>query len=93
MSVLAFLSPDARAAIEALIEETVARQLADRERDLTPLISPYMTIPEAAEYLRCRRQRIDDLLSSGRLTRIKEGRRTLVLRQEVMAYLQERHRR
>jgi excisionase family DNA binding protein len=46
-----------------------------------------MTIPEAAEYLRCSRQRVDDLLSQGRLTRIKEGRRTLVARAEIEAHL------
>lgn len=49
--------------------------------------SPYVSIPEAAELLRCRRQRVDDLLSQRRLTRVKEGRRTLVLRAEVEAYL------
>lgn len=52
--------------------------------------SPYMTIPEAAEYARCRRQRIDDLLSSGRLTRYKDGRRTLVSRAELEARLNSR---
>jgi excisionase family DNA binding protein len=49
--------------------------------------SPYMTIPEAAEYLCTSRQRIDDLLSSGRLHRVKEGRRTLVERAELEGYL------
>ncbi len=47
--------------------------------------STYLTIPEAAEWLRCKRQRVDDLLSSRRLTRYKEGARTLVLRAEVEA--------
>lgn len=49
--------------------------------------SPYMTIPEAAEYLRCPRQRVDDLLSQHRLTRHKDGARTLVSRAEIEAYL------
>jgi excisionase family DNA binding protein len=49
--------------------------------------SPYMTIPEAAVFLRCTRQRIDDLLSSRRLTRIKEGRRTLIARAEIESYV------
>lgn len=49
--------------------------------------SPYLTIEEAAVYLRCRRQRIDDLLSQRRLSRIKEGSRTLILREEIDAYL------
>jgi excisionase family DNA binding protein len=45
--------------------------------------SPLMTIPEAAAYLRCKRQRIDDLLSARRLTRHKDGRRTLISRSEL----------
>src|SRR6266851_1548479 len=54
--------------------------------------SPYMTIPEAAAYARCKRQRIDDLLSSRRLTRHKDGRRTLVSRAELDAHLRVRAR-
>jgi excisionase family DNA binding protein len=46
-----------------------------------------MTIPEAAEYLRCSRQRIDDLLSQRRLRRYKDGSRTLVSRAEVEVYV------
>jgi excisionase family DNA binding protein len=49
--------------------------------------SPYMTILEAAEYLCCSRQRIDDLLSQRRLTRVKDGSRTLVQRREIEAHL------
>lgn len=47
-----------------------------------------MTIPEAAEYLRCSRQRIDDLLSQRRLTRFKDGARTLVSRAELATYVE-----
>ncbi|MGE3795469.1 MAG: helix-turn-helix domain-containing protein [Dehalococcoidia bacterium] len=46
-----------------------------------------MTVEEAALYLRCRRQRIDDLLSQRRISRIKDGARTLVSRSELEAYL------
>jgi excisionase family DNA binding protein len=49
--------------------------------------SPFLTIPEAAVYARCKRQRIDDLLSARRLTRYKDGRRTLVSRTELDAHL------
>jgi excisionase family DNA binding protein len=45
--------------------------------------SPYLTTREAAELLRCKPQRIHDLLSARRLSRVKEGRRTLVLRAEL----------
>jgi excisionase family DNA binding protein len=49
--------------------------------------SPYMSIGEAAEYLRARRQRVYDLVSAGRLTRFKDGSRVLVSRAELDAYL------
>jgi len=49
--------------------------------------SPFLTIPEAAELLRSKRQRVDDLLSQRRLTRHKDGRRTLVSREEVERYI------
>jgi excisionase family DNA binding protein len=50
--------------------------------------SPYLSIPEAADLMRCSRQRIDDLLSARRLERVKDGRRTLLRRAEVLAYLE-----
>jgi excisionase family DNA binding protein len=49
--------------------------------------SPYLTIPEAADFLRAKRHRVDDLLSRGVLTRQKDGARTLVLRAELEAYM------
>jgi excisionase family DNA binding protein len=53
-----------------------------------PPPSPYMTIPEAAEFLRCSRQRVDDLLSARCLERVKDGSRTLLRRSDVLAYLE-----
>jgi excisionase family DNA binding protein len=53
----------------------------------TLTVSPYMSVVEAAEYLRCSRQRIDDLLSQRKLRRVKDGRRTLISRSELEAYL------
>jgi len=49
--------------------------------------SPYLTVAEAAEYLRASRQRVYDLLSSGRLSRHKDGSRVLVSRAELDGYL------
>jgi excisionase family DNA binding protein len=49
--------------------------------------SPFMTIKEAADYLRCDRQRVYDLLSSRRLPRVKEGTRVLIRRDDIDAYL------
>ena len=50
--------------------------------------SKFLTVVEAAAYLRCDRQRIDDLLSSRRLDRVKDGARTLIRRTDVDAYLE-----
>lgn len=52
-----------------------------------PYSSPFLTIVETAEYLRCPRQRIDDLLSQRKLTRHKDGARTLVSRTELEEYI------
>ena len=49
--------------------------------------SPYMSIVEAANYLRCSRQRVDDLLSARRLERVKDGARVLIRRHDLEAYL------
>lgn len=69
--------------------DALAAALAERlpPPELHPSVSPYMTIPQASEYLRCSRQRIDDLLSQRRLTRVKEGARTLISRAEIEQYL------
>jgi excisionase family DNA binding protein len=68
--------------------EAIAQRAAQLTRQLeleeNP-VSPYMTIDEAAEYLRCRPKRIYDLRSSGRLARVGEGGRALVLRAEIEA--------
>lgn len=49
--------------------------------------SELMTVDEAAEFLRCKRQRIYDLLSAGRLHRHRDGSRVLVSRAELVAHL------
>jgi len=77
VSVPVVLDDDALAAIAAVTPqpETAAPE------------SPFMTIVEAAGYLRCSRQRIDDLLSARRLERVKDGARTLIRRSDLDAYL------
>jgi excisionase family DNA binding protein len=67
------------------IAERVAEILAERTPRVTET-SPYLTVAEAATFLRCSKQRIYDLLSARRLTRHKDGRRVLVARSEI-----ERH--
>ena len=74
--------------LEQLVQRVVVRVLEKiGERGFAPR-SPFVTIPEAANFLRCSRQRVDDLLSSGRLRRHKDGRRTLIRRAELEAYVE-----
>jgi excisionase family DNA binding protein len=49
--------------------------------------SEFLSVPEAAEFLRCNRQRVYDLLSARRLTRYKDGSRVLVKRAELLDHL------
>lgn len=69
------------------IARRAAEILAARAEPATSA-SPYVTVPEAAELLRTKRQRVDDLLSQRKLTRVKDGGRTLIARAELEAYLQ-----
>jgi excisionase family DNA binding protein len=78
------ISDDVVEAIAARAAEIVLEQIG---RESTSPVSPYLSVGEAAEYARCSRQRIYDLLSSGRLTRHKDGSRVLVERAELDRYL------
>jgi excisionase family DNA binding protein len=84
MNVTVELPPEILEAAAQRAAEIVLAQLAEKHQTAQ---SPYKTIPEAAEYLRCKRQRIDDLLSQGRLTRHKDGTRTLILHAELESYV------
>lgn len=87
------MSGELSLAIPEAVVEQVARRAAEivleriaNEQRQEPA-SPYVTIPEAAQLLRCKRQRVDDLLSAGRLRRAaRDGRRVLLLRADVEAY-------
>jgi excisionase family DNA binding protein len=88
---LGFLSECAREALGEFIDRRVEEAFERmRARDEDAANSPYLTIPEAAELLRCSRQRVDDLLSQRRLRRFKDGSRTLVARAEIECYLEAR---
>jgi excisionase family DNA binding protein len=93
----AAFSPELLAALERLVDQRVDERVSELERSsaMRPL-SEFLTIPEAADLLRCRRGRVDDLLSAGRIPRVKEGSRTLLRRSDLDAYLNdggERRRR
>lgn len=70
--------------VSAPIASAVAKQI---EAKLKTRTSPYLTVPEAAEYLRCKPYRIYQLASAGLLTRYKDGARVLLLREELDAYV------
>jgi excisionase family DNA binding protein len=73
--------------VEELVERVAARVLEQLPAAAPAPASPYMSIDEAAEYLRAKRQRVYDLLSAGRLTRFKDGSRVLVSREELDGHL------
>jgi excisionase family DNA binding protein len=71
----------------ATISERAAEIVLARLPAGSTLTSPYLSVTEAAEYLRAKPQRVHDLLSARKLTRYKEGRRTLVSRTELEAHV------
>ena len=79
--------PRARAAdVLGSLVELVAERAAAIVLEQLPIgspSSPYLNVDEAADYLRCERQRIYDLLSARRLTKLKDGSRVLLLRSEL----------
>ena len=69
------------------VVDAIARRAAElvleRLDDLAPS-GEWLTVQEAAEFLRCRPQRIYDLRADGRLSRhVEGGRRALVSRREL----------
>lgn len=72
---------------DVVLDEIVRRVLEELPTENGSSPSPYVTIPEAAEVLRARRHRVDDLLSKGVLSRVKDGSRTLIARAELEDYL------
>ena len=69
-----------------------AKQIADEVAAIlivTDRGEALLTVAEAAEYLRCKRKRIYDLCSQGRLPFEKDGSRTLIRRKSIDAYLRE----
>jgi excisionase family DNA binding protein len=69
----------ASASIElpAVLVEQIAQRTAELLRERPPAPSPFLTVNEAAGYLRSSKQRIYDLTSAGRLRAHRDGRRLL----------------
>jgi excisionase family DNA binding protein len=71
-------------------------QLAEQVAGLLPQYpvvtagSPWLSTEEAAEHLRCGRDRIYDLIALGKLHPRRDGRRVLLHRDDLDSYLEER---
>lgn len=78
--------------VQLLVDIVVERAHSEGQRVDTEKVSvsPYMTPAEAASYARCSRQRIYDLRSDGTLGDHGDGRKALVDRAELDAYLRGR---
>jgi excisionase family DNA binding protein len=68
------------------LAELAAEIVLERLGDVRA-VSPYLSVSEAADYLRCDRQRIYDLCSSRRLSKLKDGSRVLLRRDELDALI------
>src|SRR5258708_824483 len=74
--------------LEAVAEraaELVLERLGEQRQ-----ASPYLSVDEAAEYLRCSKQRVYDLLSARRISKLKDGSRVLLVRAELDEYVSRR---
>lgn len=72
---------------DAALDE-LALRLAPRLPQATPTVPrPYLTVEEAADLLRCRPQRIYNLVSAGRLRRVKDGSRLLIRAADLERHL------
>ncbi|MCW2921586.1 MAG: hypothetical protein JWL76_1460 [Thermoleophilia bacterium] len=77
--------------IASIVEARLRQQLAARQQEPGSSQpepgSPFLTVPEAATFLRCKPQRVYDLLSARTLGRYKDGTRTLLKRSELEMYV------
>ncbi len=80
-SIRAVYSPNMVRDFEAWLTEIIHEEVRRRVDDVS--ISPWITADEAARWLGCKRRRIDDLCSQGRITRHHDGRRLLLRRSEI----------
>lgn len=71
-------------------------EIAERAAALVPTStqtgSPWLNVTEAAERLRCSKGRIYDLIALGKLNPRRDGRRVLLRRDDLDAYLEGRTR-
>jgi excisionase family DNA binding protein len=88
---------EARGLIELTIRLTDEQlaQIAEQAAALVPAgtsaaASPWLNIADAAEWLRCGKDRIYDLIALGKLHPRRDGRRVLLHRDDLDAYIEGR---
>ncbi len=57
---------------------------------VAPVVSPWLNVADAAEWLRCGKDRIYDLIALGKLHPRRDGRRVLLHRDDLDAYVEGR---
>ena len=77
--------PELVAALEQLVDERVQAALADNGGTAS---SPWLTVSEAAEYLRTSERTVQRLVKRGRIRTSAVGRRRLLHRDDLDAYMQ-----
>jgi len=77
--------------VDELVERVAARvaELLAGQLPAPAAGSPWLTVAEAAEYLRCKPKRVYDLASQHRLPAHRDGSRLLFRRDELDAYVLE----
>jgi excisionase family DNA binding protein len=69
-------------------------EIAERAAALVPTgasaVSPWLNVTDAAERLRCGKDRIYDLIALGKLHPRRDGRRVLLHRDDLDAYVEGR---
>jgi hypothetical protein len=78
----ALLGPDLVAAIEQLVDERVARAMAQLR--VPPPPSPWLTVAQAADLLGCSPAAVRMRINRGRLVVRRHGRRLYVSRRSVV---------
>jgi excisionase family DNA binding protein len=66
----------------------IARRAAALIPSSEPTVSPWLNVTDAAERLRCRKDRIYDLIALGKLHPRRDGRRVLLHRDDLDAYIE-----
>jgi excisionase family DNA binding protein len=70
--------------------EEIAERVAALIPTGAPAVSPWLNVADAAERLRCHKDRIYDLIALGKLQPRRDGRRVLLHRDDLDAYIEGR---